>query len=1254
MDERKLKLTNSFIEMMLLVGMDNYTGLCPLNSQTNSLKDNSRAIFSTIYEPKLLSCFSSNIVTHFHPFLLEEVLIDSTVSDPKLQKLFCKHNSQADIEIRPLDQESDSDNISQSSLLADIQTLNHFCFPDGSKIYKKKPTENEVHFLVLTSFTGERSYATCLTFYREYQAILNSDGSVSLEQAKGELQQELESEACSSNSEGSIITSTLTVYVPQCCALISKQPYFTVMKKCLSVVVSNVEILTCHADQTRKFQKCIRQLSLTPIPPVGPLSVSVCLFGHAINIHPPSHSSLPIFDLPYNLVFICFSMETIIKILTCILTERQILFVSSSYGLLTIITETFCSFIHPFSWEHAYVPVVPHLCLELLDAPVPFIMGCHIKHLKFVSQIEDLVVVNIDDGSLNLDNLTTVLPKMPEAPVKLLEDIYEKIRFNFELIDAVRPTCFNHKKQEESRKRKHTVFNKQIQHSFVELMVNLFRNVVSEAKYFKPEKMLSQQESEYVPFYTQVFETTMFTRFISTIASGRSTYWSELEVKTRPMSRKATHPSEELSPHNTKAASLGFVSTWLKKDQSTNVTVEIPSIHNVDYCKGYLSNCVRMFTTEIEKERPFSELSSLIYLRSMFLLACSNHMSAFSDLVYLHTTAKTINIPYRLIKEVSRKIPQHSRNEDYHRLLRDYGISNIDESDGQKLGGSKSLNTFKMPDHLIELGEFLQLLHILEVCQCYNVRQNLFLVLCKLQKQTRITPKSLSIFLKSWQTNQDNFSHLPAIKKELDFIEWIIAVSSLILTSNGMGHLVLTNRRLLLIKLGAKKPLVILRIQLIDSVEKKSKQTAFPQTDGLVIYYEREKYFSAWLKKDRDIWYLMLSEVWAAKLYSKDHHDDSAIISGAETAKALLAIFNCKESLVADNVNMDNVVRQMCDFSKLHSLGKLTLPEPTREILQKKINPCHQETGQNIMRLLYLSSESRAQLWCALSGGTVRVFDAIVWELENTFIKTRGDVMCLYSPDNKNIWAGSYQIYIISTESIKCVSQLMDHNERIIAIIEAERKGLVFSASIDGIIYKWDAESLRIEGKICLQHIEYLQDIKFFNNSLLCACKNKILILSPEGQFLTKIGETCQFLPHHIPIQCFDFLSENNEIWLGYSSIGVVYILDSVNFNLKEQLVLKYKGHSCHGITSMVKAKDLLWIGTKEGTIHVYSIETYQNVVVLEGHIDAVYCLYSVEDRYIVSGPGRKDSRIAIWSVGKLSFSLNRISSQGQVPDTTI
>lgn len=45
---------------------------------------------------------------------------------------------------------------------------------------------------------------------------------------------------------------------------------------------------------------------------------------------------------------------------------------------------------------------------------------------------------------------------------------------------------------------------------------------------------------------------------------------------------------------------------------------------------------------------------------------------------------------------------------------------------------------------------------------------------------------------------------------------------------------------------------------------------------------------------------------------------------------------------------------------------------------------------------------------------------------------------------------------------------------------------LVFTASSDGVIFKWDAESLKIEHRFHLEDIQYLHDIQFCANFLLC------------------------------------------------------------------------------------------------------------------------------------------------------------------------
>ena len=57
-----------------------------------------------------------------------------------------------------------------------------------------------------------------------------------------------------------------------------------------------------------------------------------------------------------------------------------------------------------------------------------------------------------------------------------------------------------------------------------------------------------------------------------------------------------------------------------------------------------------------------------------------------------------------------------------------------------------------------------------------------------------------------------------------------------------------------------------------------------------------------------------------------------------------------------------------------------------------------------------------------------------------------------------------------------------------------------------------------------------------------------------------------------------------------------------------------------------------LWIGTKKGKILVYTVSTKKLWKELLAHEDAVRVLFYVEGRYVISGGGSKDGKIAIWS----------------------
>jgi hypothetical protein len=57
------------------------------------------------------------------------------------------------------------------------------------------------------------------------------------------------------------------------------------------------------------------------------------------------------------------------------LLEKKIIFVSQSKTILGYAIEAFLSFVFPFRWEHALIPILPSTLKDYLSAPVPLIVG---------------------------------------------------------------------------------------------------------------------------------------------------------------------------------------------------------------------------------------------------------------------------------------------------------------------------------------------------------------------------------------------------------------------------------------------------------------------------------------------------------------------------------------------------------------------------------------------------------------------------------------------------------------------------------------------------------------------------------------------------------------------------------------------------------------------------------------------------------------------------------------------------------------
>ena len=148
-------------------------------------------------------------------------------------------------------------------------------------------------------------------------------------------------------------------------------------------------------EKPQDFSKIIEdyayELTNIPVPPISSnrfnLILEYSLSFKDIIIYPLDEHGFEIFDLDISIVFIKFNMDTLLKIILCILSESKIVFMSRSIGLLTPIIQIFFKLIFPFKWLLPYVPLLPCSQLEYLEAPHPFIMGIDADLVYRIDQV---------------------------------------------------------------------------------------------------------------------------------------------------------------------------------------------------------------------------------------------------------------------------------------------------------------------------------------------------------------------------------------------------------------------------------------------------------------------------------------------------------------------------------------------------------------------------------------------------------------------------------------------------------------------------------------------------------------------------------------------------------------------------------------------------------------------------------------------------------------------------------------------------
>jgi len=278
---------------------------------------------------------------------------------------------------------------------------------------------------VLTASSGDRLYGACLQLYdeaieihelREAMEKSGYTGGYPSWLPQSNRYQAYEDDGPDMNSPAGYDD---IVYLPKCLVILSHYPFFDLFRYFL-LQLYRVTLIEAPLPIERFIANFCCEL---PLPPQGKVEVK---FGFTVkdtyHIRRPPENKLPLANFSYKPLFACLSVGNIIAVMGCLMTESRVALCSRHYALLGPVAEALFSFLFPFQWQGMYIPVMPYSMLDILDAPVPFLVGLHARYLVetrpemrphgvvFVDLDRDIVHLGVDEES----NTARMLPSLPE------------------------------------------------------------------------------------------------------------------------------------------------------------------------------------------------------------------------------------------------------------------------------------------------------------------------------------------------------------------------------------------------------------------------------------------------------------------------------------------------------------------------------------------------------------------------------------------------------------------------------------------------------------------------------------------------------------------------------------------------------------------------------------------------------------------------------------------------------------------------
>ena len=141
------------------------------------------------------------------------------------------------------------------------------------------------------------------------------------------------------------------IYAPQAMAIVSHYAQLTTLRQCLAALHHLAQSRGCNSGQGVHLARHIRRLVTgLPLPLPGVLGVRLRVGPATIQFGLPPFMPSTKSNLPLSFLFELLDAKAVVTVLSAVLTEQRMIFVSSSLSVLTLATQLILQLLHPLSW----------------------------------------------------------------------------------------------------------------------------------------------------------------------------------------------------------------------------------------------------------------------------------------------------------------------------------------------------------------------------------------------------------------------------------------------------------------------------------------------------------------------------------------------------------------------------------------------------------------------------------------------------------------------------------------------------------------------------------------------------------------------------------------------------------------------------------------------------------------------------------------------------------------------------------------